>query len=86
MIPGMTLYSKIWLFVVIVSNSKPCTLETLVYHIAYTLYKVRELKHRCHLRASSHGQLRETFLHTFSDPFQRKILLRVKYDLPRNSL
>ena len=35
MISGMTLYSKMRLFVVIVSNSKPFTLETIDYRIAH---------------------------------------------------
>ena len=41
MIPGMTLYSKMRLFVVIVSNSKPFTLETLDYRIAYIVQSKR---------------------------------------------
>ena len=41
MIPGMTLYSKMRLFVVIVSNSKPFTLETIDYRIAYIVQSNR---------------------------------------------
>ena len=41
MIPGMTRYSKMRLFVVIVSNSKPFTLETIDYRIAYIVQSNR---------------------------------------------
>ena len=41
MIPGMTLYSKMRLFVVIVSNSKPFTPETIDYRIAYIVQSNR---------------------------------------------
>lgn len=41
MISGMTLYSKMRLFVVTVPNSKPFTLETIDYRIAYIVQSNR---------------------------------------------